>query len=226
MTKTAGLSQIYGVAIKQFSIAGVVLSTDKTSYAPDEQVTFNIVNQSGQSIKVTHLYIHPKDEAVNFFIKPLNTILNAGQTFTYVWDRKDLTGKFVYPGTYPNVNPGYYISTIDYETSNNIKSSVFNLTLVPTDLKPDESANFGKNEKPVFAWNATDIASSGYHFQISKDKDFSQVVFEQTSDKTTVDGSVFWSSLSNGWYYWRVIPVGPKNQFGVSSEIRSVWRRN
>jgi len=89
----------------------------------------------------------------------------------------------------------------------------------PTLVSPANGAAIDFYTSPSFTWQAV-LGASSYRFQIATDTSFSSstLKFNETTLATSYQPSY---KLSNGIYYWRVVPLDPGNREGTPSETRS-----
>lgn len=83
---------------------------------------------------------------------------------------------------------------------------------------PNDGATLDFYDKPAFAWQ-TVIGAAAYKFQIASSPDgFSAPRYSQTVLTASHQPA---AKLSNGSYYWRVVPVDPSNREGAASAVRA-----
>jgi hypothetical protein len=83
---------------------------------------------------------------------------------------------------------------------------------------PTDGAILEFFDSPTFGWQPV-IGAAFYRFQIASSVDgFNTPIYSQTTLATTHQPT---TKLSNGTYYWRVIPIDPGNREGTSSPSRS-----
>lgn len=89
-----------------------------------------------------------------------------------------------------------------------------NIIGAPTNLKPADGSSIIENAPPTFSWDAP-TGADHYRFEISNDANFGHIAYGLNNlTQPSIDGNLFWSTLSNQKYYWRVTPYSSDNQAG------------
>lgn len=89
----------------------------------------------------------------------------------------------------------------------------------PTLLSPDDNATLDFFEKPDFSWEYV-MGAADYRLQIASSADgFNNPIRNWTTIAPTYQPT---EKLSNGTYYWRVIPRDPSGREGTPSEVRKL----
>ena len=87
----------------------------------------------------------------------------------------------------------------------------------PALLSPVSDAVLAFYKTPDFSWNPV-IGAAKYRFQIATSQDgFNPPIFSDDTLSTTIQPN---NRLTNGQYWWRVVPMDTVDHLGTSSEIR------
>ncbi len=116
-----------------------------------------------------------------------------------------------------HITPHYAVNTeVDVKPSSDYRFTIVrqNVNFSPVLSVPAVGLDLvlGKEDKPVlFAWKS-DVKGGEYNLQISKDKNFENVIFESQEDslKRTVPLNI--KKLVSGNYYWRVFRIDENNK--------------
>jgi hypothetical protein len=86
----------------------------------------------------------------------------------------------------------------------------------PILIAPDDGVSIPLFSNQIFSWEPV-IGAAKYRFQIASNEDFTNLVWSVDTLTSTHQPNI---RLTNGLYYWRVIPINIANQLGAPSETR------